>query len=452
MDFVSFLGRLHPVVLHLPIGAMFTIVVAELWLLRSARVKDQWLLFILYFFALATSVLAIATGLILREEDAYGGSILDLHEKLGIATGVVVMVLTVFAFLAARLAGKREGKNRWFGARRFGLIVALGVITVTGHFGGEMTHGKGFLTEFGPAFLQEQEEEAVAVKIDVDTTVFDAAIYPIIESYCVYCHDDETTKGKLRMDSPEFMLAGGSSGPLFVAGDTENSRMLQRIHLPDDHEDHMPPIEKRQPSEDEIAALVWWIENGASFEMKLSDAQVPETIRAMIPTSGESDEAPAIEGELDLEVVQNLRDQLLTVQRIQQGDERLWINFNAIATSAGDDFLEQLQPIADFVVWLDLSRTQITDASMPILASMKNLEELKLNVCDITDAGLAELKGLTKLKKLNLTGTSVSEVSLPTLMQMESLERVHLFGTRWSPEGVELLRRIRPELTVNIGE
>ena len=250
MDFVSFLGRLHPVVLHLPIGALFTIVVAELWLFRSVLRKEQYLLFLLYLFALLTAIMAIATGLILHEEDVYGGSTLDLHEKLGIATGVAVAVLTLFALGAARRAGKPKVPNHWIGARRFGLLVSLGLITVTGHFGGELTHGRGFLTEYGPAFLQP-EPEIVEVEIDLDTTVFAAAINPIIHNYCVYCHDDETTKGKLRMDSPEAMLAGGRSGPLFIAGDVENSLMLQRIHLPMEDEEHMPPAEKRQPNEAE---------------------------------------------------------------------------------------------------------------------------------------------------------------------------------------------------------
>lgn len=452
MDIVSFLGRLHPVVLHLPIGALFTIVVAELWFLRSARPKDLWLLFLLYFFALATAIMAIATGLILHEEDAYGGSTLDLHEKLGIATGAVILLLAGFAFLAARFAGKHEGKNRWVGARRFGLILALGVITVTGHFGGELTHGRGFLTEYGPSFLQS-EPEVVEVEIKAETTVFEAAINPVIQNYCVYCHDDETTKGKLRMDSPEAMLAGGSSGALFIAGDAANSRMVERMRLPMDHEDHMPPPEKGQPGEEEIAALVWWIENGASFDMKLSDAEVPESVRRLIPEPEDGGgKATAIEGELDLELVRELRDQLLTVQRIQQGDDRLWVNFSAIATTAGDDFLQQLRPLANFVVWLDLSRTQITDAAMPVLASMQNLEELNLNNCEITDAGLKNITALDQLERLNLTGTSVSEASLPVLLELTSLETVHLYHTEWSRQGVELLRRIRPALTVNIGQ
>lgn len=450
MDFVSFLGRLHPVVLHLPIGALFAIVVAELWLRRSKARRDQSLLFSLYLFAALTALMSVATGLILSEEDAYGGSTLDLHEKLGIATGVLTLVLALLAFFAFRASGS----GLWSKARQMGLAGSLVLITVTGHFGAEMTHGKGFLTEFGPAFLQEKEEVTAPLEIAVETTVFDAAIYPVLQTYCVYCHDAEVTKGKLRMDSPGHMRAGGSSGPLFVAGDVENSLMLQRIHLPLDDEEHMPPAKKSQPGEAEIAALVWWIESGASFEMKLADAAVPESVRALIPSTKEGEDEPVFvpAGELDLQVVQALRDQLLTVQRIQQGEDRLWIKFSAVAPTAGDEFVEQLLPLTNFVTWLDLARTQITDASMSTVGKMVNLEELNLNACKITDEGIKQLEGLSQLKKLNLSGTSVSEAALPTLLKLEALEAIYLFRTQWTPEGVAVLRRIKPGVNIVLGE
>jgi uncharacterized membrane protein len=451
MDLISLIGRFHPVVLHLPIGALFTIAVAEVWLRRATGPKEQVQLFVLYLFALVTSLMAVVTGLILSEEDVYGGSTLELHEKLGIATGVATLLVAGIAWMVVRTGSKGSPLQTWIRARWAGLGVTLFLITLTGHFGGELTHGKDFLTEFGPAFLR-QDAETTANEVDVETTAFDAAIYPILESYCIYCHDAETTKGRLRMDSPEAMLAGGSSGALFIAGDSENSLMLQRIHLPLEHDDHMPPATKRQPTEEEVAALVWWIQSGASFEMKLADAQVPDSVRSLVPEPEATDTPGVPKGELDLDAVQNLRDQLLTVQRIQQGDDRLWINFSAIATTADDDFIEQLRPLAPYIAWLDLSRTQITDASMPVIAAMQPLEELNLHACQITDQGLAALSGLGQLKKLNLTHTPVSDASLPVLRDLKSLEIVYLFQSQWSPEGIEQLRAARPDLTVQAGE
>lgn len=79
MDLIALIGRLHPLVLHLPIGALFTIALAEIWLWRSDQRKDHSLLFVFYLFALATGLMAVITGLILHEEELYGGATLDLR-------------------------------------------------------------------------------------------------------------------------------------------------------------------------------------------------------------------------------------------------------------------------------------------------------------------------------------------------------------------------------------
>ncbi len=455
MDLIALFGRFHPVVLHLPIGAVFTIAVIEVWLLiqKQGEAKEQVLLFVLHVFTLLTALAAIATGLILRQEDVYGGSTLDLHQNLGIATGVVIVLATVVAYRAMRPDSIQ--RNLWVLGRRACLIVSLGLITATGHFGGELTHGKDFLTEHAPAWIRGSETDVVQQanpEVTVDTTVYEVAIQPIIENYCVYCHDQETTKGKLRMDSPEMMLAGGSSGPLFIPGDVEHSLMLQRIRLPLEDEEHMPPAKKRQPAEEEIDALVWWIESGASFDLKLNDPAVPDTIRALVPGNTDDAEAIAVDAELDMAVVQALREKFLTIQRIEQGSDFLWIDFSAIATTADDSIVQQLKPLAGHIVWLNLSRTQITDKSLSVIGHMPHLQKLDLRATAITDSGLTQLEGLEKLQRLNLTGTATSGRSFEVIQKLPSINRLHLFQTEWTPEEVEQLRTQRPELYVNYSE
>ena len=56
------------------------------------------------------------------------------------------------------------------------------------------------------------------------------------------------------------------------------------------------------------------------------------------------------------------------------------------------------------------------------------------------------------MKKLNLSGTAVSEAALPTLLKLESLEALYLFDTQWTPEGVAVLRRIKPDVQIVLGE
>ena len=42
------------------------------------------------------------------------------------------------------------------------------------------------------------------------------------------------------------LTKGGENGPIWVAGDAENSALIQRVHLPLEEEEHMPPEGKPQ--------------------------------------------------------------------------------------------------------------------------------------------------------------------------------------------------------------
>ena len=47
---------------------------------------------------------------------------------------------------------------------------------------------------------------------------FDRDIWPIFAERCIKCHGEAEQEGDLRLDSPEFILQGGESGPVIKAG------------------------------------------------------------------------------------------------------------------------------------------------------------------------------------------------------------------------------------------
>ncbi|MEO0454249.1 MAG: c-type cytochrome domain-containing protein, partial [Verrucomicrobiota bacterium] len=385
MDLVALLGRFHPIVLHLPIGALMTIALNEVYLFyRPNRSEnDHSLVFTLYLFASGTSILAIITGLILSQESSYGGSALELHKRLGIFVGLVTFVTTAFAF--ACLRAHQDRVQKWIALRRIGMMISIILISAAGHIGGELTHGKDFLTEYAPEFVKQLTGTDLVPSpliITEESTVFEVVIDPILTTHCVYCHDDSTTKGGLKMNTREGLLTGGSSGLLFIPESAEKSLMMQRIHLPLDHDKHMPPTTKRQPSEEQIAALAWWINHGASFELKWDDPDVPESVRSLansVQTKEKKNLAASLSSELDLAAIQKLRDQFVAVQRVSQGSHFLWVDFSAIASTTDDSMVEALSPIAEQVIWLNLARTQITDNSLITISQMTNLQELNLS-------------------------------------------------------------------------
>src|SRR5690606_21122009 len=93
---------------------------------------------------------------------------------------------------------------------------------------------------------------------------FATAVWPILESRCLKCHGAEKPKAKLQLDTPEHILKGSEDGPVVVPGKPDESSLLQRVILPADHEDIMPP--KGDPlTADQTAILRQWIAEGANF-------------------------------------------------------------------------------------------------------------------------------------------------------------------------------------------
>ncbi len=93
---------------------------------------------------------------------------------------------------------------------------------------------------------------------------FATQVWPIIESHCLKCHGAGETFSNLRLDSPERIMKGGDLGLVVVAGKPDDSPLFTRTALPPDDLDFMP-VEGDGLSEDELAIVRGWIEQGAQF-------------------------------------------------------------------------------------------------------------------------------------------------------------------------------------------
>ena len=89
-------------------------------------------------------------------------------------------------------------------------------------------------------------------------------VQPIFEAKCLECHNPKKVKGKLLMDTAANLLKGGDTGAGFVAGQPDKSLLVERIVLPKDHDDIMPP--KGGPlAANEVAVIKQWITEGANW-------------------------------------------------------------------------------------------------------------------------------------------------------------------------------------------
>ena len=89
-------------------------------------------------------------------------------------------------------------------------------------------------------------------------------VIPVMLLRCAACHGAQRQEGGLDLRTPASMRKGGTSGPAFVAGDPDASRMIQRIES-----EACPPQERllkffvKRPPSNEVALLREWIAAGA---------------------------------------------------------------------------------------------------------------------------------------------------------------------------------------------
>ncbi len=115
-------------------------------------------------------------------------------------------------------------------------------------------------TAAGIAKVQQGAPAPAGAAAAVD---YDRDVRPILEKPLLRVSRLVEIRGKLRLHTPAFMTRGGSSGPIFVAGKSDDSLIIRRV-LGLDDEDRMP-LDADPLSDAEIATLRAWVESGASF-------------------------------------------------------------------------------------------------------------------------------------------------------------------------------------------
>ena len=109
------------------------------------------------------------------------------------------------------------------------------------------------------------------------TKFFESKVRPLLAKNCYQCHSEQAKilYSNLRVDDRSALLNGGTRGPAIVPGDPNSSQLIQAVRY---HNLKMPPAGKL--SEDQIEALVKWVDMGApwpdlpvSGSVKTSDGQ-----------------------------------------------------------------------------------------------------------------------------------------------------------------------------------
>ena len=309
---------------------------------------------------------------------------------------------------------------------------------------------------------------ALNPEIAAKANVYQHIIAPILESKCTSCHGAEKSKGKLRMHTFADIMKGGGDGPTtVVAGKSKDSLMMQRILLAKDDDDHMPPADEPQITTEECQVLAWWIGEGASETVTVAAAKKPANIEGILAsmlakglpktsasTKPQKPKAPPLteaEKKQIADVTTKLQGLNASLMPLAQDTEQLRLSVINAADKFGDAELKLLEPIAKQVVWMDLARSQITDAAGDTLAKFTNLERLHLENTKVGDGCVSKLGSLANLEYLNLYATKVTDAGLGKLATAKALKKVFVWETGVTKNGATALQGQIPGVIVNVG-
>ena len=117
-----------------------------------------------------------------------------------------------------------------------------------------------------------------------------------------------------------------------------------------------------------------------------------------------------------------------------------------------DDDLKILKYIAQHLVVLDLTNSQVSDQGLAVLKDFPNLKKLILEGSPkITSQGIQNISMIPSLELLNLIRLKLDDSVADILATMGSLQQVFLYQTGLSSEAIQKLKDSRPRMFVNAG-
>jgi uncharacterized membrane protein/Leucine-rich repeat (LRR) protein len=409
--FILFLGRFHPLLLHLPIGAL----VLTFFIDVRGRFQRNYPSAIVRSMLGFTALFAILTsffGYFLSLEGGYLKETLDLH----LYTGILTAVLTSTLFFVSR---KERFQTRLYFFPLF--VLTLISISVAGHFGSVLTHGDQFLTEYAKAPEQEQTIE----QID-SLRLYKHVVAKILDQKCVQCHNASKRKGELSLLTQSDILKGGEHGTILKTGNALNSKLYTYLTLPISDDDHMPPEGKEQLTKKEIWLIKHWIDNGASFKNYADVAQGGDTLAQLLESYlvlNEEEIPIAAEDDVEEVIAAGFR-----VVEIVPGKGALHVK--CIQAKPFKKNLDELRKLEDQIVELDFGTSEVSDEMTDALQKLKRLKSLRINSKSITDVSLKNLKTLKELEVLNLYNTDISGEGLKDLLASIQPRKLYVWKTK----------------------
>lgn len=280
-DLFLFLGRFHPLVLHLPIGMLVVAFFMQAFAIWKKRDDFRFPYCFCLGCAFVFSVIAVIFGSFLAMTNDYNADLINRHGWGGLVFSILVGIAFFF-----KLSFIRSGHEKVV-HKKISLVVmflALNVMSFVGHDGGSLTHGEEYLFKYAPdpiralgGFPPKPEKPNPS---DGSSKLFVSVVKPFIDNYCVECHGSAKMKGKLRLDSIEHIMKGGKNENLIVPGKASESLFYQ-LMVTDDEDEVMPPEGKL--ADPYLKMVEHWINSAKTmdelFTKTIDESGIAEELR-----------------------------------------------------------------------------------------------------------------------------------------------------------------------------
>lgn len=441
-DILTFFGRFHPLVVHLPIGFLLMAVLVQFSTKWPKFSPLQTYVSYLWGIGALSALLAVIFGYMLSLSGDYDEDTLFWHKWVG----VFVFLTSLSLFY---LSKKFENINNTLLS---GLVLlVLGSLIYTGHLGGNLTHGSTYLLEYAPnpirglAGLPPKAIPRKKVTTLDSADVFLDIVQPMLNNKCTSCHNNSKKKGDLLLTSYQAILKGGENGEIIIPGNAEASELFRRITLPEEHDDFMPSEGKRPLSEMEVDLLAWWIDLGALSEGNVSQLSPEKGILATINGYLGLDKNSLFNKKVlppKVELLDSLRNSGFVINRLMKDNQYLEANFSLSERAISSSNIDLLLQLKDQLIWLNLSNSGVKDLHLESLGELENLVKLNLSRNTLSDIGIQHLSKLKNLESLNLYNTQVSERVVDIVSKMTRLKTIYLWNTK---NNDSLLKQLQSE-------
>ena len=424
-------GKLHPLVLHFPIVLGIAIVI-YLVFFQNNKLEENTEKFILVGNALMASMVALL-GLFLSKQDAYDNDTLNLHKWGGLSIALISWLLIYLKNIATNF-------------KKIIAITYLLVLLFFTHQGALLTHGENALSI--PISEVKVAEEVKTV--DSSLTVYEKAIAPILAQKCVSCHGPDKVKGNLQLQSPELIVKGGKDGNILNSIQNEEALLLQRIHLPNADEKHMPPADKLQLTLEELTLVTKWVKAGGNFTKKISELAKTDSL-AILAMAYKAPAKGSGENKNNAPDLKQYNSSYLTVNYLFNGSEEIEVNFFQ-GSFYKIEQLKNLEKIKDKIVSLNMQGMPITKEDLAIIIQFTKLKKLNLNYTTLTLNDLAPLKNITSLKNLSICGMDVNQNTLTKFLEKAPFTEINIWTNHSSEKEFQQLMANNKKVKIIIGD